>query len=68
MIGRPAIKAYIAAKIGGDTVRATRITKSLRNGGTLGVARRLANNPSSRTTGLYGLYPRRNSDLLLYFR
>jgi len=62
MIGRRAIKADIATKIGCHTFRATGITEYLRNGGKLEVAQQMANHESSRTTGLYD---RRNDQISL---
>jgi len=62
MIGRRAIKADIATKIGCHTFRATGITEYLRNGGKLEVAQQMANHESARTTGLYD---RRNDQVSL---
>jgi len=62
MIGRRAIKADIATRIGCHTFRATGITEYLRNGGKLEVAQQMANHESARTTGLYD---RRNDQVSL---
>lgn len=62
MIGRRALKAGIATKIGCHTFRATGITEYLRNGGKLEVAQQMANHESARTTGLYD---RRNDQVSL---
>lgn len=53
MIGRRAVAASIATKIGCHSFRATGITEYLRNGGKLEVAQQMANHESARTTGLY---------------
>ena len=53
MIGRRAIKAGIATKIGNPSFRTTGITEYLRNGGKLEIAQQMANHESARTTGLY---------------
>lgn len=62
MIGRRAIKAGIATKIGNHSFRATGITEYLRNGGKLEIAQQMANHESARTTGLYD---RRNDQVSL---
>jgi integrase len=53
MIGRRAVKAGIATKIGNHSFRATGITEYLRNGGRREIAQQMANHESARTTGLY---------------
>lgn len=53
MIGRRALAAGIATKIGNHSFRATGITEYLKNGGKLEVAQAMANHESARTTGLY---------------
>jgi site-specific recombinase XerD len=53
MIGRRALKAGIATKIGNHSFRATGITEYLRNGGRREIAQQMANHESARTTGLY---------------
>jgi site-specific recombinase XerD len=53
MIGRRALSAGIATKIGCHSFRATGITEYLKNGGKLEVAQAMANHESARTTGLY---------------
>lgn len=53
MIGRRAIDAGIATKIGNHSFRATGITEYLRNGGRRELAQQMANHESARTTGLY---------------
>jgi site-specific recombinase XerD len=53
MIGRRAIDAEIATKIGNHSFRATGITEYLRNGGRRELAQQMANHESARTTGLY---------------
>jgi integrase len=45
--------AEIATKIGNHTFRATGVTASLKNGGTLDRAAQMANHASTRTTQLY---------------
>ena len=62
MIGRRALAAGIATKIGCHSFRATGITEYLRNGGKLEIAQQMANHESARTTGLYD---RRNDQLSL---
>jgi site-specific recombinase XerD len=53
MIGRRALAAGIATKIGCHTFRATGITEYLSNGGKVEIAQEMANHESARTTGLY---------------
>jgi site-specific recombinase XerD len=53
MIGRRALDAGIATKIGNHSFRATGITEYLRNGGRRELAQQMANHESARTTGLY---------------
>jgi site-specific recombinase XerD len=53
MIGRRAVEAGIATKIGNHSFRATGITEYLRNGGRREIAQQMANHESARTTGLY---------------
>jgi len=53
MIGRRAVEAGIATKIGNHSFRATGITEYLRNGGRRELAQQMANHESARTTGLY---------------
>ena len=53
MIGRRAVGASVATRIGCHSFRATGITEYLRNGGKLEVAQQMANHESARTTGLY---------------
>ncbi len=53
MIGRRAINAGIATKIGNHSFRATGITEYLRKGGRRELAQQMANHESARTTGLY---------------
>lgn len=53
MIGRRALAAGIATKVGNHTFRATGITAYLKNGGTLERAAAMANHSSTRTTQLY---------------
>jgi hypothetical protein len=53
MIGRRAIAAGIAKKIGNNTFRATGITVYVKNGGTLENAAAMANHARTRTTQLY---------------
>jgi site-specific recombinase XerD len=53
MIGRRAVKAGIATKVGNHSFRATGITEYLRNGGRRELAQQMANHESARTTGLY---------------
>ena len=53
MIGRRALAAGIATKIGNHSFRATGITAYLKNGGTLEKAASMANHASTRTTQLY---------------
>jgi site-specific recombinase XerD len=62
MIGRRALAAGIATKIGNHTFRATGITAYLKNGGTLENAAAMANHASTRTTQLYD---RRRDDVTL---
>ena len=53
MIGRRALAAGIATKVGNHSFRATGITAYLKNGGTLEKAAAMANHASTRTTQLY---------------
>jgi site-specific recombinase XerD len=53
MIGRRAVAAGIATKLGNHSFRATGITAYLKNGGTLEKAAAMANHASTRTTQLY---------------
>ena len=53
MIGRRALAAGIATRIGNHSFRATGITEYLKNGGKLEIAQAMANHESARTTGLY---------------
>ena len=53
MIGRRAVAAGIAAKLGNHSFRATGITAYLKNGWTLEKAAAMANHASTRTTQLY---------------
>jgi site-specific recombinase XerD len=53
MIGRRALAAGIATKVGNHSLRATGITAYLKNGGTLEKAAAMANHASTRTTQLY---------------
>jgi integrase len=53
MIGRRAVAAGIATKVGNHSFRAAGITAYLRNGGTLEKAAAMANHASTRTTQLY---------------
>jgi integrase/recombinase XerC len=62
MIGRRAVAADIATKIGNHTFRASGITAYLKNGGTLENAANMANHASTRTTQLYD---RRRDDVSL---
>src|SRR5271169_1360579 len=62
MIGRRALDAGIATKIGNHSFRATGITEYLRNGGRRELAQQMANHESARTTGLYD---RRNDQVSL---
>ena len=50
MIGRRAVAAGIATKLGNHSFRATGITAYLKNGGTLEKAAAMANHASTRTT------------------
>jgi site-specific recombinase XerD len=59
MIGR---RAGIATTLGNHSVRATGITASLKNGGTLEKAAQMANHASTPTTQLYD---RRREELTL---
>ena len=62
MIGRRAVAAGIATKLGNHSFRATGITAYLKNGGTLEKAAAMANHASTRTTQLYD---RRRDELSL---
>jgi site-specific recombinase XerD len=62
MIGRRALEAGIATKVGNHSFRATGITEYLRNGGRREIAQQMANHESARTTGLYD---RRDDDISL---
>jgi integrase len=62
MIGRRAVAAGIATKLGNHGFRATGITAYLKNGGTLEKAAAMANHASTRTTQLYD---RRRDELSL---
>jgi site-specific recombinase XerD len=62
MIGRRAVAAGIATKLGNHSFRATGITAYLKNGGTLEKAAQMANHASIRTTQLYD---RRREELSL---
>ena len=53
MIGRRAVAAGIATKVGNHSFRASGITAYLKNGGTLEKAAAMANHASTRTTQLY---------------
>jgi len=53
MIERYARRAGIKTKIGNHSMRATALTDYLRNGGSLGKAREMANHADTRTTQLY---------------
>lgn len=53
MIGRRAVAAGIATKVGNHSFRATGITAHLKNGGTLEKAAAMANHASTRTTQFY---------------
>ncbi len=53
MVRRRARDAGIKTKIGSHTFRATGITAYLKNGGKLEIAKQIAADESSRTTGLY---------------
>lgn len=53
MIGRRALAAGIATKVGNHSFRATGITAYLKNGGTLEKAAAMANHASTRTTQIY---------------
>jgi integrase len=60
MVRRRALAAGIATKIGNHMFRATGITASLKNGGTLENAAAMANHASTRTTQLYASAPERD--------
>jgi integrase len=62
MIGRRAVAAGIATKLGNHSFRSTGITAYLKNGGTLEKAAQMANHASTRTTQLYD---RRREELSL---
>jgi site-specific recombinase XerD len=62
MIGRRAVAAGIATRLGNHSFRATGITAYLKNGGTLEKAAQMANHASTRTTQLYD---RRREDVSL---
>jgi len=62
MVGRRAVAAGIATKLGNHSFRATGITAYLKNGGTLEKAAQMANHASTRTTQLYD---RRRDELSL---
>jgi integrase len=53
MIGRGALAAGTATKVGNHSFRATGITAYLKNSGTLEKAAAMANHASTRTTQLY---------------
>jgi integrase len=53
MIARHAKQAGIRTKIGNHSLRGTGITDYLKNGGSLGKAREMANHADTRTTQLY---------------
>ncbi len=62
MVQRRTAAAGIATRIGNHTFRATGIAAYLKNGGTLGKAKAMANHASTRTTQLYD---RRRDELSL---
>jgi site-specific recombinase XerD len=53
MIQRRAKAAGVTTRVGNHTFRATGVTASLKNGGTLEKAAQMANHASTRTTQLY---------------